>query len=347
MRRFGFINPLLVDETRKLIAGHGRLLAAKRLGLDRVPVIEISGLSESEKRALVIADNRIAEGSGWDFDLLHSELSDLARLGFDVEITGFDLDSLPGLDPEPETFDEVSEELPGAKALKDEIRIDSTLRYGIPELRADMLAEIPANLRSWAGPDATPDDGVSTWLWQYRSDGIRGLPRDRFVGAFYVDDYRFEPVFANPAKYATKLLNMGARILISPNFSIWVGQPSAAGIWSTYRARYIARYFQEAGIAIIPDVNFSDADSFDYCLLGIPKNAPAIAFQVQTVADDDEMARCVYGIERSVAELEPRSVLVYGGPKTHEILKRCRLSVPVVFIENRAAARRKVLEDRS
>lgn len=89
---FGFVNPILVDDGNVLIAGHGRLAAAAKLGLDYVPVIRIEGLSEVQKRGLMLADNRIAEHAGWDTDLLARELADLSamELDFDLEVTGFD-----------------------------------------------------------------------------------------------------------------------------------------------------------------------------------------------------------------------------------------------------------------
>ncbi len=91
IRSFGFTNPILVDPDGKLIAGHGRLLAAKSVGLSEVPTIEIAGLSEAAKRALRLADNKIALNAGWDLDLLKIELGGLAALDldFDLSITGF------------------------------------------------------------------------------------------------------------------------------------------------------------------------------------------------------------------------------------------------------------------
>lgn len=91
IRAFGFTNPILADPEGRLIAGHGRLLAAKEMGLAQVPVIELAGLGEAEKKALRIADNKIAQGSGWDFELLKIELMELSlpELDFDLSLTGF------------------------------------------------------------------------------------------------------------------------------------------------------------------------------------------------------------------------------------------------------------------
>lgn len=93
IRAFGFTNPLLIDEANGVIAGHGRLEAALQLGLADVPAIRITHLSAAEKRALMLADNKIALNASWDMDLLASELADLSELdlGFDLEITGFEV----------------------------------------------------------------------------------------------------------------------------------------------------------------------------------------------------------------------------------------------------------------
>lgn len=97
IRAFGWTNPLLVDADNVLIAGHGRLLAAQKLGLAEVPAIRIDGLDEAQKRALRLADNKIALNSGWDDDLLRAELGDLRDVGFDLSLTGFGEDELAGL----------------------------------------------------------------------------------------------------------------------------------------------------------------------------------------------------------------------------------------------------------
>ena len=91
IREFGFASPILIDERNKLIAGHGRLQAAKFLGHESVPAIRFFQLSEKQKRALALADNKIAANAGWNIELLAKELQFLCEsdLDFDVSITGF------------------------------------------------------------------------------------------------------------------------------------------------------------------------------------------------------------------------------------------------------------------
>jgi DNA modification methylase len=89
IREFGWTNPVLVDGENGIIAGHGRVLAARKLGLERVPVIELDHMSEAQKRAYVLADNQLALNAGWDDELLRLELADLFELGFDLGLIGF------------------------------------------------------------------------------------------------------------------------------------------------------------------------------------------------------------------------------------------------------------------
>lgn len=90
VREFGWTSPLLIDEHNGLIAGHGRLMAAKLLAMAEVPCIVLEGLTDTQKRALVIADNRLALNAGWDDDLLAAELRDLADADLDLDLLGFE-----------------------------------------------------------------------------------------------------------------------------------------------------------------------------------------------------------------------------------------------------------------
>jgi ParB-like chromosome segregation protein Spo0J len=110
IREFGFTNPILIDSNQGIIAGHGRLAAAKKLGLEKIPCIDLSHLSEDQKRAYIIADNKLALNGGWDEDLLRMELMDLKELGIDLELIGFDAmelaDIMLGEDVEFKEYDE-------------------------------------------------------------------------------------------------------------------------------------------------------------------------------------------------------------------------------------------------
>lgn len=97
IKEFGFLNPIIIDGDNGIIAGHGRVMAAQRLGIKELPCIEASHLTEAQRRAYVIADNRLALNAGWDDDMLRIELDELGEMGFDLELTGFSLDEIDAL----------------------------------------------------------------------------------------------------------------------------------------------------------------------------------------------------------------------------------------------------------
>ena len=97
IKEFGFTNPILIDEQSGIIAGHGRLLAARKLQLTEVPCIRLSHLSDAQKRAYVIADNKLALNAGWDDEMLALELGDLKDMEFDLSLTGFSTDEINAL----------------------------------------------------------------------------------------------------------------------------------------------------------------------------------------------------------------------------------------------------------
>jgi hypothetical protein len=108
-REFGWVNPLIIDDAGMVLCGHGRLLMALELGLDLVPVVVLSHMSEAQKRAYILADNRLAQEGSWSKELLRDELRGLIDLGFDVELTGFDtleIDTMLSFDDSEQPVDD-------------------------------------------------------------------------------------------------------------------------------------------------------------------------------------------------------------------------------------------------
>ncbi|HEX7822011.1 MAG TPA: ParB/Srx family N-terminal domain-containing protein [Sphingobium sp.] len=118
IEKFGFTNPVLIDDNDRIIAGHGRVEAAKLLGRSHVPVLRLGGISEADRRAYVMADNRLAELAGWDTDILSLELGEIAELvpDFDLTVIGFDMPEieamLNGTDPADIVEDVVDKLIP-------------------------------------------------------------------------------------------------------------------------------------------------------------------------------------------------------------------------------------------
>jgi DNA modification methylase len=149
IKRFGFTVPILVDDDGQIIAGHGRVEAAKLLGRSEVPSLRLSHLSPAEKRAYMIADNRLAEKAGWDREILAIELQGLIDLHFDVELTGFEMGEIDVLLGEAEGAkaegagpeDEVPDLRPHAVTRSDDLWILGKHRLLCGDARADVAYE--------------------------------------------------------------------------------------------------------------------------------------------------------------------------------------------------------------
>jgi DNA modification methylase len=179
VREFGWTNPVLVDDANGIIAGHGRVLAARKLGLEQVPVIELAHMSEAQKRAYVLADNQLALNAGWDEALLRLELADLSELGFDLGLIGFgdgDLERLlasekTGLaeDDEAPAMPEQAVTQPGELWLLGEHRLlcgDATVLADIEQVLEGRLADM-----AFTDPPYNVDYGCSA------KDRLRGNRR--------------------------------------------------------------------------------------------------------------------------------------------------------------------------
>lgn len=156
IKEFGFTNPILIGADDVIIAGHGRLLAAQRMGLKEVPVVRLPHLTETQRRALVIADNKIALNAGWDEEMLALEMKELGEMDFDLDLLGFSLDELKELDAfgEPKTtsdtdYDEVPDvpeeavTKPGDVWILGEHRLlcgDTTMYDDVKKLMGDDMA---------------------------------------------------------------------------------------------------------------------------------------------------------------------------------------------------------------
>jgi hypothetical protein len=137
---FGFVNPVLIGTDDVIVAGHGRVLAAKRLGLPEVPVIVLDHLNEAQRRALVIADNKLAENAGWDEAMLRAELAALREEDFDLDILGFSDDDLlrildsidPSGPPSPDGKDAGEDGTSSPDSPASEPSVTLAERFGVP-----------------------------------------------------------------------------------------------------------------------------------------------------------------------------------------------------------------------
>ena len=181
IKEFGFTNPILIDADNQIIAGHGRLMGANRLQMKEVPCIRLSHLTESQKRAYVIADNKLALNAGWDDELLALEIKDLQELDFDVSLLGFSEDELNGI------LDKLVEEVDG---LTDEDAVPD-----VPDEPKTKLGDIYqlGNHRLMCG-DSTSIDAVDKLMDGKKADMVfTDPPYGMFLNADYSDmDSKFK-----------------------------------------------------------------------------------------------------------------------------------------------------------
>ena len=340
IERFGFTNPILSDPDGEIIAGHARHKAATQLELKTVPVIVLKGLSDSEKRAYVIADNKLAEDAQWDEDLLKAEIDDLQLMGeIDIDLTGFDIGEIGKLDPtllddgsermQKET--EQGHEFEGivVPTLVDNPIFPSSNFWGFPDLREDMLAEAAPN-NPWHRMDPTehpPEDVYLTW-GEHRRERCQPEHTKGATLCFYEEDEAFERIWTEPIPTVSRMLEYGWGQVVCPDFSAYRDSPLIMRQYQYYRSMWMGRYFQEAGFKVIPSLFNLDERDYDWMLAGVPQNPPIVACQVLTVynkftkQEGHEERSCFHkAIKKVVEELNPGTICIYGGEPHEEKMR--------------------------
>lgn len=257
IRAFGFTNPILTDEGGQVIAGHGRLLAARQLGMAEVPVIGLTGLSDAQKRALRLADNKIALGAGWDLEILQLELADLAALDVDIDLslTGFtagEIDTILKTPVDPD--DEVVPALAAApRTGPGDIWVLGEHRIGCGDSR-DM-----AFLRSVIGEEGVVDAAFLDPPYNVRISGnavARGTHREFAMASGEMSDDQFRRFLTDTLGAAAAVSRNGAvhfvcmdwrhmedvagvgRGVYGELLNLCVWNKSNAGMGSLYRSKH-------------------------------------------------------------------------------------------------------------
>lgn len=204
--------------------------------------------------------------------------------------------------------------------------------WQIPKLDEDMLMrfeELPANLDSWAG-SATKDwpDDDQWWLYNWGIDSTSGMKDiSKVVLSFYAFDHYFDNWWYYPERYVPKVLNSRIKYAITPNWSMPTELPLVESLWNLYRARWIGRYLQEAGVKIIPDIIWPDGNlEFlrEHTLSTLPVGLPMISMQYQTVDWDKAIGgkpRAKESLKIVLDTLQPQGALFYAGTQGREFLQ--------------------------
>ena len=286
IRNFDMIDPIGIWKDNTIIEGHGRLIACKNLGFKEVPIIRLDHLSDEERKAYTLAHNKIAEGSEWDFDLINEEIEDI--LNIDMEEFGFEFidEELEHEKNQEETQRKVSNILN-----LDNAQYEGVGKYDIPEISP--IYELP-KIKEWIGFNYVLSDNN---------------PEGKAVH-FFIDDYQFERVWNNPNRYVDKLKQYA--VVCSPDFSPYGDMPLATQIFNHYRKHWVAKYFQDRGVNIIPTIRSStDERSLEFYLDGEPKEGIVIISSMWTNTEETlEIFKKEY--KKMYDTLKPKKVFLYG-----------------------------------
>ena len=280
---FGFKVPIVIDKHNVIVCGHTRLKAAEKLGLDTIPCVIADDLTDEQIKAFRLADNKVSEASGWDWDKLNEELADLS---IDMEAFGFEFEDVSDIpDYAEKTQDRVSNLLNLGLA-----SYDGAGPYDIPEL---MPVNTLPDIREWIGFNYVLSDKD---------------PAGKAVH-FFVDDYQFERIWNNPDAYIEKLREYVC--VATPDFSPYGDMPMAAQIWNHYRKHWIGRYFQDRGLTVIPTIRAStDERSLKWYLDGEPKGGIVLISSMWNNRYHDEFLKEFKTMQKGLA---PSKIFVYGG----------------------------------
>lgn len=283
---FGFISPVLIDKDFNIIAGHGRIEAAKVSKLKEVPCIFVEGLTEEQRKAYILADNRLSEFGSWDKELVALELESLEDLDFDVNELEFTL---------PE--------------------VDLTEYYGderertIKAYNLDEVGDTDLSGDFWEMPTIENDNFVPEKLLRFH---CANTTTDHDCGIhFFTDDYRFERVWNKPEKYTDLLKKFNC--ILSPDFSLYLEMPLPMMIWNVYRSRFIGQYYQRKGIKVIPTISWARENTFSFAFAGIPEKSIVAISTIGIKTNNEQFSIFQTGVDAMVETINPSKILVYGG----------------------------------
>ncbi len=312
IKEFGFINPVLIDENYQIIAGHGRILGAKRLGMEEVPCLFVENLTDKQKRAYILADNRLTELGKWDKELLKVELEALNDVDFDIALTGFELEDF--ID-----FSDIGDEYYGDE------RERTNKAYNL-----DLVNYVDMTNDFWQMPVIENDGYVPTDLTGFNYAKTK---KDKNTGIhFFVDDYQFERVWNNPEKYVGILADYDC--ILSPDFSLYMDMPMPMKIWNVYRSRQVGAYYQSRGLRVIPTISWAEKETFEFCFKGIPKGSIVAISTIGVKQNEDARKIWEDGVAEMIRQIEPSTIIVYGGKLEFDYG-----DIEVVYFENKVTER--------
>ena len=320
IQEFGMADPIAVWKNT-IVEGHGRLLACKKLGLEKVPIVRLDYMTDEQRKAYTLAHNKTQEFSSWDFDLLPNELEhifdvDMSKFGFELTKEEFGLGLEPEQEQEQEEEDEIDEGYYGDE------RERTNNAYNLSIIEYDNLTN-----DFWQMPILKPCDYIPKELisFNYAKTSER-----KDVGVhFCIDDYQFERVWNNPEKYLPILMEY--ECIMTPDFSLYMDMPMPMKIWNTYRTRMIGNYYQSKGLRVIPTISWCEPETFSFVFKGLPQNGTVL---LSTIGIKNDLTVFKQGYPEFIKQVQPKNILLYGGKIDYDFG-----DVNVIYFENQAIER--------
>lgn len=323
IKEFGMADPIAVWKDT-IVEGHGRLLALKKLGYDRAPVIRLDYMTDEQRRAYTLAHNKTAEFSEWDFDLLPAELEeifdiDMSAFGFEVNSYDIDVDSDSEY-ADDDADDDIDDDIDDGYYGDERERTNNA--YNLSIIEYDNLTN-----DFWQMPILKPCDYIPKELisFNYAKTSER-----KDVGVhFCIDDYQFERVWNNPEKYLPILMEY--ECIMTPDFSLYMDMPMPMKIWNTYRARMIGNYYQSKGLRVIPTISWCEPETFSFVFKGLPQNGTVL---LSTIGIKNDLTVFKQGYPEFIKQVQPKNILLYGGKIDYDFG-----DVNIIYFENQAIER--------
>lgn len=307
---FGYSEPIIVNKDMTIIGGHQRLNVLKYKGVEEIEVVMLD-LPKNKEKALNIALNKIT--GYWDMDRLTDLLLDLGNDGYDLELTGFDMDEIGGLFSEPEE--------------KENARMNTVNHYNLQiydETETDGFYQMPVIHND----GFIPSDLIG---FNYAMTS-----KNKNVGIHcFVDDYQFERLWNRPDEYVDMLSEY--ECVLSPDFSLYMNMPMAMKIWNVYRSRLLGQYWQSRGIKVIPTISWAEEDTFTFCFDGIPEKSIVAISTIGVKREDEAFEVWKNGVDAMIQKIKPETILVYGGQVEYDYGE----NIKVIYFDNKVTERMK------
>lgn len=334
----GYVQEICIDENNVILCGHGRREAMLKQGVKSIEVRRIKNLTESQKEQYRIMDNTTNSCTGYDHDILKEALIKLKDDGVDITQMAVDDEMLKTLDINEE-IESVDEECVDDLELERDSNIytynefclfKTNNIYDIPELSYDMLYDDDIPIEHCIAHKNEVIEQDKRYLLLY-SKPVKITPENanNNVLAFFLDDHEFQSVWSDAAHKTKTIKSLNFSAVCSPNFSLWADEPLPFNILAWYKTQWCARFWQEAGIKVIPTINYSTPASWTFCFLGIPKYAPVVIHQIRNVKSKAAIKNFIDGFIYAFETIQWKKCYLYGlhSKKSYEIVKKLPLDL--------------------